>query len=98
MFDWIELDNMSSCDPDNPDSRESSTVSTFSSSSSSSSPPVFRFVESDADMRPSRFASSAIPLDFHHLTTGEDPQKLIDFLNLQKLQDGADDDNDDEDD
>jgi len=73
----------------------SSSHSPSSSSPSSSSPlPIFRFVESDADMRPTRFASSAVPLDFHHLSTGEDPQKLIDFLNLQKIQTGHDDDED----
>ena len=66
----------------------SSAESTISASSAF---PVFRYVLSDADMRPTRFASSAVPLDFHHLATGEDPQKLFDFLNLQKIQNGEED-------
>jgi len=51
-----------------------------------STSPDFRFVTSDADMRPCRFAASAMPIDFAHLASGQDPEKLIDFLNLRRLQ------------
>ena len=85
MFDWTELNSI--CVDVDPDS--SSTTSTFSL-------PHFRYVLSDADMRPTRFASSAVPLDFNHLSTGEDPQKLFDFLNLHQLQNSELDSEDDD--
>ena len=112
MFDWTELNELSSAVENNSSSSTSSnategtpasvSVSTSSDGtalgSSSSTPlPIFRYVISDADMRPTRFASSAVPLDFNHLSSGEDPQKLFDFLNLQKLQNGELDDDDDDD-
>merc|ERR1712142_120185 len=112
MFDWTELNELSSAVENNSSSStssnatESTPVSLSASTSSdevalasiaSSTPlPIFRYVISDADMRPTRFASSAVPLDFNHLSSGEDPQKLFDFLNLQKLQNGELDDDDDD--
>ena len=93
MFDWTELNSISVEDvtTNSSDSSSPSTTSTHSW-------PLFRFVLSDADMRPTRFASSAVPLDFNHLSTGEDPQKLFDFLNLHKLQNGDLDSEDEDDD
>jgi len=93
MFNWTELNSISA-----EDVTTNSSDSSSPSTTSTNSWPLFRFVLSDADMRPTRFASSAVPLDFNHLSTGEDPQKLFDFLNLRKLQNGDLDSEDEDDD
>lgn len=44
--------------------------------------PVFRFVESEGQIQSNTYQCYAVPQDIVHLTTGEDPIKLIDFLKL----------------
>ena len=44
--------------------------------------PVFRCVESQGQVQSSPYQCYAMPQDFVHLTTGEDPKKLIDFLKM----------------
>ncbi|KAK2170698.1 hypothetical protein LSH36_1g18071 [Paralvinella palmiformis] len=45
--------------------------------------PVFRFVESEGQIQSNTYQCYAVPQDIVHLTTGEDPIKLIDFLKLK---------------
>ena len=44
----------------------------------------FRFIENDAGIQPSGLRHYSIPTDFVDLSTGSDPHKLVDFLQLQQ--------------
>ena len=44
----------------------------------------FRFVETDAGIQPSGLRQFSLPKDIVDLSTGSDPEKLIDFLKLQE--------------
>lgn len=44
--------------------------------------PVFKFVTNGLGVQPNPYRCYALPQDFVHLSTGEDPYKLIDFLKL----------------
>ena len=44
----------------------------------------FRYVENDAGIQPSGLRHFSIPTDFVDLSTGGDPHKLMDFLQLQQ--------------
>ena len=44
----------------------------------------FRFVENDAGIQPSGLRHFSIPSDFVDLSTGSDPHKFMDFLQLQQ--------------
>ncbi len=49
-------------------------------------------------IRPNPMRRLCVPLDFQHLTTGEDPYKMLDLLNLPTLTRTNGDDDDDEED
>ena len=57
-----------------------------------SSPCEFRCVM-EKDVKPDPHRWYAVPQDFVHLSTGEDPAKLVDFLNI-KIQDANDEESD----
>ena len=44
----------------------------------------FRFIENDAGIQPSGLRHYSIPTDFVDLSTGSDPHKFMDFLQLQQ--------------
>lgn len=44
----------------------------------------FRFIKNDAGIQPSGLRHYSIPSDFVDLSTGSDPHKLVDFLQLQQ--------------
>ena len=46
----------------------------------------FRFVETDAGIQPSGLRQFSLPKDVVDLSTGSDPEKLIDFLKLQETR------------
>ena len=50
----------------------------------------FRFVETDAGIQPSGLRQFSLPKDFVDLSTGSDPEKLIDFLKLQENREAND--------
>ena len=45
---------------------------------------IFKFIENDAGIQPSCLRHFSIPTDFVDLSTGRDPHKLVDFLQLQQ--------------
>ncbi|KAL3852393.1 hypothetical protein ACJMK2_016044 [Sinanodonta woodiana] len=53
--------------------------------------PAFRYIEKSSGVQPNPYTTYAMPRDFVDLATGEDPQKLIDFLNLKIQQQDSDD-------
>ncbi len=61
----------------------------------------FRCVEDDTGIQPNGLRQYSVPVDMVHLATGQDPDKLVDFLKLQKVKEesnkpkpGDDDDGD----
>ena len=44
----------------------------------------FRYIENDAGIQPSGLRHYSIPTDFVDLSTGSDPHKFMDFLQLQQ--------------
>ncbi len=52
----------------------------------------FRFVEDETGIQPNGLGQYSVPVDMVHLSTGQDPHKLIDFLKLQQTQQAKDDD------
>ncbi|KAK3587558.1 hypothetical protein CHS0354_004847 [Potamilus streckersoni] len=58
--------------------------------------PAFRYIEKSSGVQPNPYTTYAMPKDFVDLATGEDPQKLIDFLRLKVQEQGAEDSSDDE--
>lgn len=59
--------------------------------------PPFKCVTGEVGLQPSPYRCYALPHDFIHLSTGEDPYKLIDFLTLRN-RDAAAEASSDEDD
>ena len=43
---------------------------------------MVRYVESEGQIQANTYQCYAVPQDIVHLTTGEDPNKLIDFLKM----------------
>lgn len=48
--------------------------------------PEFRYLEEEVGVRSNPLRHHGVPLDIAHLTSGEDPFKLLDFLNLGSRQ------------
>lgn len=59
--------------------------------------PVFRYIESSSGVRPSPYQNSAVPVDFVDLASGEDPHKLVDFLQMKIQTQGIESSSDEED-
>lgn len=57
--------------------------------------PEFRFIADATGVQPSPYMQYGLPLDIIDLSTGQDPQKLIDFLQM-KVQNEADESSEDE--
>ncbi|XP_060069188.1 cell division cycle protein 123 homolog [Ylistrum balloti] len=58
--------------------------------------PVFRFVEHPEGVQPHPYSCFGIPEDIKDLTSGEDPYKLMDLLNLKIQQIGQEESSDEE--
>ena len=46
--------------------------------------PEFRYITEDSGIRMNPLRSYCVPEDFLHLTTGQDPYKMLDLLNLRR--------------
>ncbi|KAG0723018.1 Cell division cycle protein 123 [Chionoecetes opilio] len=57
--------------------------------------PEFRFIADATGVQPSPYMQYGLPVDIIDLTTGQDPQKLIDLLQM-KIQNEADESSEDE--
>lgn len=57
--------------------------------------PEFRFIADATGVQPSPYMQYGLPVDIIDLSTGQDPQKLIDFLQM-KTQNAADESSEDE--
>ena len=56
--------------------------------------PEFRYITEDGGIRMNPLRRYCVPQDFLHLTTGQDPYKMLDLLNLRQTGNGNSDDSD----
>ncbi|OWF36397.1 cell division cycle protein 123 homolog [Mizuhopecten yessoensis] len=75
---------------------QGSTDATSSMDTPDDKEPIFRFVEHPEGVQPHPYSCFGIPEDIKDLTSGEDPYKLMDLLNLKIQQQGQDASSDEE--
>ena len=82
LFTWDELGAMTA----EAASDSSSDVDGEEEEEEEEGDVCFRFVETDAGIQPSGLRQFSLPKDVVDLSTGSDPEKLIDFLKLQETR------------
>ncbi|XP_047497451.1 cell division cycle protein 123 homolog [Penaeus chinensis] len=68
---------------------------TYSFGEDGDTSPEFRYISDATGVQPSPYMQYGLPLDIVDLSTGQDPQKLMDFLQM-KIQSEADESSDEE--
>ncbi|XP_069141459.1 cell division cycle protein 123 homolog [Argopecten irradians] len=89
LFTWDELEGLKGERQENDQTQESTAVET-SGETSKDQDLVFRFVEQPEGVQPHPYSCFGIPEDIKDLTSGEDPYKMMDLLNLKIQRMGED--------